>query len=246
MNITLIGRSAASCNRADTKSVFAGNLTPLQNRGLKSAQEKEQRRQKADSQISFWENRKQSLKDMECGSVEEIARKLELYHSYEDEIAAAKAAYNNEQMFHALEEAKELGEKIAAYTEKLEPKTEEERKEEIVEEASGTEEKDGMLEEALDEMSEIIEEVQEELLEEEAQQAADMAQEMERSEDREAAMAKMDAAGAEAAQEPQRETQPVSVPEAQADQVTVRRTAPEDDPLLREWLRRYRPMDIRV
>ena len=48
------------------------------------------------------------------------------------------------------------------------------------------------------------------------------------------------------AQEPQRETQPVSVPEARADQVTVRRTAPEDDPLLREWLRRYRPMDIRV
>ena len=82
-----------------------------------------------------------------------------------DEIAAVKAAYNSEQMFHILDEAQEQGEKNAEAAEKLEPKTPEERREELAEEAAGTEENEGILEEMMEEVTESMEEVLEEVTE---------------------------------------------------------------------------------
>ena len=125
-----------------------------------------ERQAKRDNQISFYENQKENLKKMECTTVEEIARKLDMFHSYEDQIAAVKAAYNSEQMWHILDESREIGEKIAEAAEKLEPKTPEERIEEIVEEAMGTDENEGVLEEVMDEAANMQEEIQEEILEE--------------------------------------------------------------------------------
>ena len=63
---------------------------------LKSTQDKLERQQKAQSQIEFFENQKENLKNMQCDSIEDIARKLEMFHSYEDQIAAVKKQYNNE------------------------------------------------------------------------------------------------------------------------------------------------------
>lgn len=123
---------------------------------LKSTQEKLERQQKTQSQVAFLENQKANLKVMECDSIEEIMRKLEMFHSYEDQIAAAKKQYNMEQMWHVMDEAEEQGEKIAKASEKYAPKTEEERKEEQVEEALGIEEdKSGLLEN----MEELPEEI---------------------------------------------------------------------------------------
>ncbi len=140
----------------------------------KSAQDKMERQQKAQNQIDFLENQKANLKNMECDSLEEIARKLEMFHSYEDQIAEVKKAYNNEQMGHVLDEAMEQGEKIAEATEKTEPKTPEERKKEMAEEALGLDESKGALTESLEEMeeavSEAMEEVEEEILEQSAKE----------------------------------------------------------------------------
>ena len=148
----------------------AGRKLPgIQDMTLKSTQEAMKRAQKAAGQIDFWEERKAGLKNMECGSAEEIAEKLDMFHTYEDEIAAAKMAYNHEQMFHLMDEARERGEKIAEAVEKMEPKTPEERREELAEEALGTEDGDGMPEEVLEEAEEILEEIQEEVLEETAE-----------------------------------------------------------------------------
>lgn len=133
----------------------------FRNQGLKSTEQKLERQAKCDNQIAFYENQKENLKSMKCDTVEEISRKLELFHTYEDEIAAAKAAYNNEQMFHILDEAEEMGEKIARHAEKMEPKTPEERREEALEEILGTEESDGVLEELLEETGETLEELEE-------------------------------------------------------------------------------------
>ena len=129
---------------------------------LKSTQEKQERQQKAQSQIEFFENQKENLKNMQCDSIEEIARKLEMFHAYEDQIAAVKKQYNNEQMFHTMDEARERGEQIAELAEDYAPKTEEERKEEMVEEALGIEEKGGLTE-SMEEVQEITEEMVEEL-----------------------------------------------------------------------------------
>ena len=131
-------------------------------RMLKSTQDKMERQQKAQSQIDFFENQKENLKNMQCDSIEDIARKLEMFHSYEDQIAAVKKQYNNEQMFHIMDEARERGEKIAELVEDYAPKTEEERKEEMVEEALGIEEKGGLTE-SMEEVQEITEEMVEEL-----------------------------------------------------------------------------------
>ena len=51
---------------------------------LKSTQEKQERQQKAQSQIRFWENQKENLKNIQCDGIEDIARKLEMFHSYEE------------------------------------------------------------------------------------------------------------------------------------------------------------------
>lgn len=142
-------------------SVFGGGFL---NRGnvLKSTQQKMERQEERDRQVAFFENQKENLKNIKCETVEEIARKLELFHSYEDQIAAAKMAYNNEQMWHMMDESREIGEKIAEAVEKSKPKTPEERMEDLVEEATGTESGGGILEE-LDEVMEEALELQEEL-----------------------------------------------------------------------------------
>lgn len=145
---------------------FFGATSVLSHRGLKSTEEKMERQAKRDNQVAFYENQKENLKKMECSTVEEIARKLDMLHSYEDQIAAVKAAYNSEQMWHILDEAKEVGEKIAEAAEKLEPKTPEERVEELVEEAMGTDEDGGVLEEVMEDAAKIQEELEEEMQEE--------------------------------------------------------------------------------
>ena len=48
-------------------------------------------------------------------------------------------------MWNILDEAKEIGEKIEEAAEKMEPKTPEERGEEIIEEAMGTDDSGGLL-----------------------------------------------------------------------------------------------------
>ena len=145
-----------SVSGLNSLSIFSQNLgvTGM----LKSTQEKLERQQKAQSQIDFFENQKENLKNMQCDTIEEIARKLEMFHSYEEQIAAVKKQYNNEQMFHTLDEARERGEKIAGFADEHTFKTEEERKEELVEEDFGIEEKGGLTG-AMEEVQEITEEV---------------------------------------------------------------------------------------
>lgn len=145
-------------------SILGGALTG--NRGLKSTQQKVQRQEERDNKIAFFEKQKDNLKNMKCETVEEIAKKLDMFHSYEDQIAAAKAAYNSEQMMHVMDESRELGEKIAKAAEKMAPKTAEERLEDIVEEAMGTDENTGVLDEMLDEVAELQEELQDTMEEE--------------------------------------------------------------------------------
>lgn len=173
-----------------SKSIFAGNLLGMQSGALKSTQEKMERQQKAGNQIQFWENQKENLKKMECGTVEEIAKKLEMFHNYEDQIAAVKQAYNNEQMSHILDEAEEQGRKNAKAAEKLEPKTPEERRDEMVEEALGTEEDKGILDEMLEDAAENLEEATENLEEttEQLQEIQDQLQEIQEQEQMEGNM----------------------------------------------------------
>lgn len=162
MNITML-------NTVSNKggSLFAGNLPIMQKPALKSAQEKAARQQKAAGQIQFWENQKKNLKNMECSTLEDIAKKLKKFHSYEDEIDAVKMQYNQEQMWHVMDEAKEVGEKIAEEAEKLEPKTAEERREEMAEEALGIDEEKGALTESMEDiLKEELSEQAEELTEE--------------------------------------------------------------------------------
>ena len=157
-----------------------GGVSGFINRGMKSTQQKQLRESERDSQIAFFQNQKENLKNMECGSLEEIARKLNMLHSYEDQIAEAKAQFNREQMSHVLDEAKERGEKIAEAAEKNAPKTPEEYREDLAEEASETQENEGEMTELLEEMipnelEEMAEELTEEQLEElqEAKEAAE-------------------------------------------------------------------------
>ncbi len=124
---------------------------------LKSTREKFQRQAERDKKVAFFEAQKENLKKTEASDVEGIAKKLELFHSYEDEIKAAKQEYNNSQMFHAMDEARERGEKLAEAAKKNKPKTEEERKEEAVKEASGEENNDGMLSEIMDSLDAVQE-----------------------------------------------------------------------------------------
>lgn len=167
MNISVFSMNTYTTGKSDSGSFFAGNLPILQGNTLKSTQEKLERQQKAQSQIDFYETQKANLKNMECDSPEEIAKKLEMFHSYESTIAAIKMQYNDEQKFHALEEAKELGEKIAEAAEENAPKTAEERREEMVEEALGLDEEENMIDEAVEEAAkmqdELLEEVEEEM-----------------------------------------------------------------------------------
>ena len=132
---------------------------------LKSTQDRLERQEETKKQIDFFEKQKENLKNVTAESVEEIADKLKMFQSYEDQIASIKAAYNHEQMFHILDESTERGEQIADAVDKMAPKTPEERLEEMVEEALGIEE-GGELEEIMDEIEEIVEEMSEEVTEE--------------------------------------------------------------------------------
>lgn len=137
-----------------------------QNNGyhLKSTEEKMERIQKTQSQIDFFEGKKAELKDMHCNTLDEIAEKLALYNNYNDQIDAVKKQFNYEQMMHCMDEAEELGEKIAEAAEELEPKTAEERREELAKEALGVED-EGILDEMLDELpEETLEETLEDML----------------------------------------------------------------------------------
>lgn len=147
-------------------------------RGLKSTEEKQERQQKAQSQIDFFEAQKANLKNMKCETLEEIGRKLELFNNYDAQIMAVKQQYNQEQMMHTMDEARELGEKIAKAAEKLEAKTPEERKREQLEEALGIEDEGGMLsdmlEESLDKVILLEEELAQEVSEEELENMESM------------------------------------------------------------------------
>jgi len=126
---------------------------------LKSTQEKLQRQQERDNKVAFFEAQKENLKNRKADTLEEISEKLEMFHNYENEIAAANQEYNNSQMFHVMDEAEEHGEKIAEAAERNKPKTEEE----MVDEAFGTEENKGMMSEIMDELSETTEEMTEQM-----------------------------------------------------------------------------------
>ena len=165
MNILSFSKNTYGGN-SGSGSIYAGNLLMMRKPALKSTQDKLERQQKAQKQVDFFNAQKEKLKDMECTTVEEIAAKLDMLHSYEEQIAAVKKQYNGEQMFHILDEARELGEKIAKAAEKSEPKTAEERKEEMVEEALGLDENKGMLDEMLDEVLEDVAQMQDEILDE--------------------------------------------------------------------------------
>lgn len=144
-----------------------------QNNGLKSTQERMERQAKRDNQVAFFEKQKENLKNMKADTLDDISRKLELLHGYNDQIAAAKQEYNNSQMFHAMDEARERAEKIKEEAEKYAPKTPEERLEEMVEEATGVDKDAGMLSDVMDELTEVAEEMQESL-EDEMEEATEM------------------------------------------------------------------------
>lgn len=232
---------------------FSGGLlngTP----GLKSTQQRMQRQEERDRQVAFFENQKENLKNVTCGSVEEIARKLELFHSYEDQIKAAKAAYNNEQMWHMMDESREIGEKIAEAVEKSEPKTAEERKEELVEEITGAE--SGGLMEELDEMMEEALRLQEELRTEEVRETVEtgMPEEVAMTDREQTAegdsrqVTEPDAKGAvqeELQQEAAAESTAESV-QKYADYIMEEEAYMTPQELLRSGMPYYRPVDIKA
>lgn len=144
-------------------SLFVGNNSLFQNRGLKSTQERMKKQEERDNRIAYLENQKSSLKNMECDTLEEISRKLDFFHSYENQIEAAKEEYNQSQMMHVMDEARERGEQIAKAAEKNEPKTPEERREELAEEALGTDENKSEMSENMEELAELAEDTMEEM-----------------------------------------------------------------------------------
>lgn len=144
---------------------------------LKSTKEKLQRQAERDGKVAYFEAQKENLKNKKAVTVEEIERKLELFHNYDDQIVAAKQEYNSSQMFHVTDEAEEQAEKIAKAAGKSEPKTEEERKEEAVEEAAETEAGGGILSESMERLSETTEKMEENLQEKQTEEKMDKAEE---------------------------------------------------------------------
>lgn len=220
-------------NSLPVMNLFAG-------RGLKSTEEKLERQAKCNNQVAFFEKQKENLKNVKCDTVEEIARKLEMFHTYEDEIAAAKAAYNSEQMFHITDEAEEMGEKIAENAKKTEPKTPEERKKEAAKEAGKEtgETGDGILEEMpgsaelLEEAQQETEDLSEQTTEDLSEQTAEKLSEQ-RTEDL-----------SEQAAEELSEREPGKKSGQTAEDLSEQRTKE----IMREqeeaWKRHYRPIDF--
>lgn len=211
-------------------SVFGRGFLAM-GRGLKSTQQKMERQEARDRQVAFYENQKENLKNVKCETVEEIARKLELFHSYEDQIAAAKMAYNNEQMWHMMDESREIGEKIAEAVEKSKPKTPEERQEDLIEEITGTE--DGGILEELDEVMEEALELQEELQDVQQEMPADAMQETSQEELQDVQQEMPADAMQETSQEELQDIPPEMMPEALSE------TADEKKPP-------YLPFDVKI
>lgn len=163
------------------------SINLINSNGLKSTQDRLDKQAKRDNQIAFFEQQKENLKNMKADSIEDISRKLDLLHGYDDQITAAKAEYNNSQMFHILDEARERAEKIAEEAEKYAPKTPEERLEDMIEEATGVDKDAGMLAEAMDELEEITEEMMEESVEE-LDEMSEMLEEVENADQTQAEM----------------------------------------------------------
>lgn len=163
------------------------SINLINSNGLKSTQDRLDRQAKRDNQIAFFEQQKENLKNMKADSIEDISRKLDQLHGYDDQITAAKAEYNNSQMFHILDEARERAEKIAEEAEKYAPKTPEERLEDMIEEATGVDKDAGMLAEAMDELEEITEEMMEESVEE-LDEMSEMLEEVENADQTQAEM----------------------------------------------------------
>ena len=136
-------------------------LNFLSSPGSKAAADRMARQQKRDDTIAFLEKQKDNLKNMKTHSLEDIQRKLDMFENYDEQIDAAKAEYNHSQMFHILDEARERGEKIAEAAEKMAPKTPEERREEMIEEATGVDKDKGILSDVMEELEEQIEELTE-------------------------------------------------------------------------------------
>lgn len=136
-------------------------LNLFNNFSSKAEQNRMERQQKRDNQIAFIENQKHNLKNIQSESIEDIKKKLQMIENYDNQIAAVKAEYNHEQVFHMLDEAWETGEKIAEAAKEAAPKTPEERKEELIEEATGVEKSDGLLADVMDEFEDIADEMEE-------------------------------------------------------------------------------------
>jgi 2-keto-4-pentenoate hydratase/2-oxohepta-3-ene-1,7-dioic acid hydratase in catechol pathway len=79
---------------------------------LKSTQEKLQRQQERDNKVAFFEAQKENLKNRKADTLEEISEKLEMFHNYENEIAAA----NQELLME--ERRKELEKELEAAVQK--------------------------------------------------------------------------------------------------------------------------------
>lgn len=152
-------------DRTKRNSVYVGNIWNQGFGQLKSSKERAQRADKANKQIAFWEQRLESLKETNAETIDDIRRKLEAFHNYTDELAAVKKSFNYEEMFHVMDEAKEIGENIAEGAKELEAKTPEEMKEEAKEEAleaiTGQEQSEGVLTELLDELDKVVGEMSE-------------------------------------------------------------------------------------
>lgn len=134
--------------------------------GLKSTQDRQERMAQRDNKIAFYEQQKENLKSLKTFSLEDISRKLEMLHNFDDQITLAKVEFNKSQVFHILDEAAEIGENIAEAAEENAPKNAEERREDIIEDATGVENDGGMLDEIMDEMEELTEEMMEKTAEE--------------------------------------------------------------------------------
>ena len=80
-------------------------LNLFNNFSSKAEQNRMERQQKRDNQIAFIENQKHNLKNIQSESIEDIKKKLQMIEDYDNQIAAVKAEYNHEQVFHMIDEA---------------------------------------------------------------------------------------------------------------------------------------------
>ena len=146
-------------------NIQSNGINLMRNYGLKSTKDRLERIQKRDDQIDFIQRQKDGLKNLKSESIEDIKRKLDLINTYDEQIATVKAEFNHTQMYHMMDEAMEIGEKIAKEVEKAEPKTREERIEDLVEEATGVEKNGGILSEVMEQIEDVIEVTEKEMLE---------------------------------------------------------------------------------